>query len=140
MALGFLSFSVLIFKRYHEDPPRPWNIWILDTSKQGISQLLSHFINVTISIALTYKDSKSDECLWYFITNILDNTLGVLACLYCLLAVESKFTSRGRNRFVSGNYYFYRKVDNIEGEDKFKELEEEQYIELEKRGSSECEK
>jgi O-antigen/teichoic acid export membrane protein len=55
LALGALSFSVLIFKRWREKPKRPWRIWILDTSKQIISQLFAHFINLTISIALSYE-------------------------------------------------------------------------------------
>jgi len=87
VSLGILSFSVLILKRCAEKPPRPWKIWIFDTSKQLISQLIAHFINLTISIALTYNDSSSDECLWYFTTNILDNTLGVLLCIFCLVHI-----------------------------------------------------
>lgn len=87
VSLGVLSFSVLILKRCFEKPPRPWKIWIFDTSKQLISQLFAHFINLTISIALTYNDSTSDECLWYFTTNILDNTVGVLLCIFCLVYI-----------------------------------------------------
>jgi len=87
VGLGILSFSVLIFKRIRENPQRPWKIWIFDTSKQLISQVIAHFINLTISIALTYNDKESDECLWYFVTNILDNTFGVLICLACLKGI-----------------------------------------------------
>jgi len=60
LALGILSFSVLIIKRFREKPRRAWKIWIFDTSKQLISQLLAHFINLTISIALSYNDDTSD--------------------------------------------------------------------------------
>ena len=60
LVLGVLSFSVLIIKRFREKPQRPWKIWIFDTSKQLISQLLAHFINLTISIALAYNDDSSD--------------------------------------------------------------------------------
>jgi hypothetical protein len=60
LALGILSFSVLILKRLRENPRRPWKIWLFDTSKQLVSQMLAHFINLTISIALTYSDSTSD--------------------------------------------------------------------------------
>lgn len=87
IGLGVLSFSVLLIKRYRENPPRPWKIWIFDTSKQLVSQMLAHFMNLTISIALTYEDSTSDECLWYFTTNILDNTIGVLICVFCLVSI-----------------------------------------------------
>lgn len=60
LSLGVLSFSVLVLKRLAEERPRPWKIWIFDTSKQLISQMFAHFINLTISIALTYNDSSSD--------------------------------------------------------------------------------
>ena len=53
LGLGVLSFSVLIIKRLRENPKRPWKIWIFDTSKQLFSQVLAHFINLTISILLT---------------------------------------------------------------------------------------
>jgi len=105
VALGVLSFSVLIIKRLRERPRRPWKIWLFDTSKQLVSQMLAHFINLTISIALTYKDSSSDECLWYFITNILDNTLGVLICVLSLKAIENSLRKRGKGEYISGNYY-----------------------------------
>ena len=51
--LGILSFSVLIIKRHYEDPKRPWKVWCYDTLKQGISQLLAHFLNLLISLILT---------------------------------------------------------------------------------------
>ena len=53
ITLGVLSFSVLILKRHYESPKRPWRIWRYDTFKQAFSQLLAHFINLTISMALT---------------------------------------------------------------------------------------
>jgi len=60
VALGVLSFSVLIIKRFREKPRRPWKIWFFDTSKQLISQIIAHFINLTISLALAASDSSSD--------------------------------------------------------------------------------
>ena len=105
LALGILSFSVLVIKRFREQPRRPWKIWCFDTSKQLISQVLAHFINLTISLALAYSDSTSDECLWYFITNVLDNTVGVLICVGCLKAVEYFLKRRGKTEYISVNYY-----------------------------------
>lgn len=60
IGLGILSFSVLIIKRYSETPKRPWKIWTFDASKQIISQLIAHFINLTISLALTSDKKNSD--------------------------------------------------------------------------------
>lgn len=110
VGLGVLSFSVLIIKRLRENPQRPWKIWLFDTSKQLISQLMAHFINLTISIALSYNDDSADECLWYLTTNILDNTLGVLICVYSLRGIEWSLARRGRNKYISGNYYSKEKV------------------------------
>ena len=53
VVLGALSFSVLVYKRYAESPKRAWKIWTMDTSKQAVSQLLAHVINVAISMQLS---------------------------------------------------------------------------------------
>jgi hypothetical protein len=55
----------------------------MDTSKQGVSQFLAHVINVAISMQLS-SQLDSDACIWYFTTNVLDNTLGVLLCVTIL--------------------------------------------------------
>ena len=110
ITLGVLSFSVLIIKRFRESPRRPWKIWIFDTSKQLISQLMAHFINLTISIALTYNDDSADECLWYLTTNVLDNSLGVLICVFILRGIEWSLKRRGRLQYISGNYYSKERV------------------------------
>lgn len=104
IVLGAMSFSVLIYKRYRESPKRAWKIWALDTSKQGTSQLFAHFINVAISMSLSYK-LDSDACIWYLTTNILDNTLGVFVCVGILQLIEKAFFVGKYQRFQSGNYY-----------------------------------
>mgnify|MGYP000862312146 FL=1 len=55
LMLGLLSFAVLFYKRFKEHPKRAWRIWFLDTSKQAVSQLLAHFLNVAISLRLSVK-------------------------------------------------------------------------------------
>lgn len=111
IGLGALSFSFLIIKRYRQHPKRPWKIWAFDTSKQIFSQLLAHFINLTISLALSYNQSNSDECLWYFITNIFDNTMGVLICILLLKLVERQLKKNRKFQLISGNYY--RKIGEL---------------------------
>lgn len=105
LGLGVLSFSVLIVKRLREKPRRPWTIWALDTSKQLISQIIAHFINLTIALALAYADVSSDQCLWYLTTNILDNTLGVFLCILALKGIQRSLKQRGKHMYISGNYY-----------------------------------
>lgn len=59
----------------------------MDVSKQAGSQVLAHFINTGVSIFLsTYK--LSDACIWYFITNILNNTFEVLFVYVVLKSFE----------------------------------------------------
>ena len=111
LGLGALSFSVLILKRYFEHPKRPWNIWAFDASKQMISQLIAHFINLTISLALTYDKKNSDECLWYFVTNVFDNSMGVFICIVLLKLIENNLRSRRKFELISGNYY--SKIDPL---------------------------
>jgi hypothetical protein len=84
---------------------------MFDASKQMISQLIAHFINLTISLALSYDRQNSDECLWYFVTNVFDNTVGVLICIMMLKVVESNLRKRRKFELISGNYY--RKIDPL---------------------------
>jgi hypothetical protein len=104
IVLAAMSFSVLFYKRYTENPKRPWKIWALDTSKQGISQTLAHFINVMISLDLSTKMSTC-ACNWYFSTNILDNTFGVFLTLLTLRTLENFVLVGKLCRYRSGNYY-----------------------------------
>lgn len=76
-----------------------------------ISQLIAHFINLTISLALTYDKQNSDECLWYFVTNIFDNTVGVFICIMMLKLAEGNLRKKRKFELISGNYY--RKIDPL---------------------------
>jgi hypothetical protein len=56
-------------------------------------------------------------------TNILDNTLGVLICVACLRGIEWSLRRRNRLQYISGNYYNKKKVvveieimDSVRGE------------------------
>lgn len=121
LILGVLSFSVLIIKRHYESPKRVWRIWRLDTFKQAFSQLVAHFINLSISMALTSKQPHSDTCLWYFTTNVFDNTMGVFLCVMMLRKIEKGFIKKKKFRLVSGNYYSVQEEQELggakEGED-----------------------
>lgn len=102
--LAALSFAVLVYKRYKEHPKRPWKIWFLDTSKQGVSQLTAHFLNVAISLKLSDKQTKH-QCLWYFATVMLDTTLGMLICVGLLRLIETTLLRGSLSKYQSGNYY-----------------------------------
>jgi hypothetical protein len=76
----------------------------MDTSKQGVSQLIAHFINVGISLLLS-AHLDNDACIWYFTTNVLDNTLGVFICCGVLRLVEGLIIGDRCTQYKSGNYY-----------------------------------
>ncbi|EWS72964.1 homocysteine S-methyltransferase family protein (macronuclear) [Tetrahymena thermophila SB210] len=103
--LGFLSFLVLIVKRYKEKPKRQWKIWILDTSKQLASAFVAHLLNLFLSIILSSGNDDVDPCHWYFITVIFDTTVGVFLCYLILHQFEKLLTSTKYEKFKSGNYF-----------------------------------
>lgn len=76
----------------------------MDTSKQGVSQMLAHITNVLISMQLS-SQLDSDACIWYFTTNVLDNTVGVAICITFLSIIEKKVLHPNYLKFQSGNYY-----------------------------------
>lgn len=104
----------------------------MDTSKQGVSQILAHIINVMISIHLS-TSIESDACIWYLTTNILDNTVGVFLCVGVLSVIEKNLFGEGYSQYQSGNYYtilteyedeqFFGGEVMIEGESKIRSLE-----------------
>ena len=69
-----------------------------------MSQLIAHFINIAISLGLSKKLSN-DACIWYFATNVFDNTVGVLLTVSMLRFVEHFILSERCEGFKSGNYY-----------------------------------
>lgn len=88
--LGLLCMLSLIIKRFYEYPVRrSWRIWFFDVSKQVIGAFGVHVFNLLLSIMkaqpnmiATSEDCDSDGCLgdpcdWYFLSIVLDCTIGV---------------------------------------------------------------
>ena len=61
LVLGGVAVSTLVFKRYRERPRRPWRIWFMDVSKQGLGALFAHVLNLFLSAALSWNSTCSDE-------------------------------------------------------------------------------
>ncbi|KDO35089.1 hypothetical protein SPRG_01154 [Saprolegnia parasitica CBS 223.65] len=97
--LGFCAMGVLYVKRELEQPKRSFNVWTYDVSKQGIGALMIHMLNILLSIFLTRRsDVSDDECAIYFMTFLMDATLGTLLVLILLrqmkkLATRLQWTS-----------------------------------------------
>lgn len=96
--LAFLAFTCLIVKRYCEPKHsrRPWKIWFYDTSKQALGAAVIHFANVFLADVFT-----GDPCTWYFISFLLDSTVGLL-----IIYIGLKLTQFIVHRYGYKSLYF----------------------------------
>eukprot|EP00744_Colponema_vietnamica_P010822 GILI01015251.1.p1 GENE.GILI01015251.1~~GILI01015251.1.p1 ORF type:complete len:234 (+),score=60.69 GILI01015251.1:211-912(+) len=101
--LGVTSGAVLVLKRQQEVPRRPWKIWFLDASKQGISAFVAHLFNLVIAIKLSAVE-QGDPCLWYFINIMIDTTVGVFFCFLIYSLFERIVLAKGMEIFRTGYY------------------------------------
>jgi hypothetical protein len=103
--LGAAAFSVLILKRYIEKPRRPWKIWFYDVAKQIISSLFLHLFNLIISAVLSDDENEADACVWYFVTVVLDCTLGAFLSYIFMWLVDGIVSSSDLEILKTGLYY-----------------------------------
>ena len=115
LALG--SFSILICnniniikidKRQKEKPPRPWKIWFFDISKQICSALTQHMLNLFLSVlmeTIKTKETKKDECVWYFLNFFLDTSIGILIC-YLFMKIANIIIEKYDISFLKSGFYF----------------------------------
>ncbi|KAF1820549.1 uncharacterized protein K489DRAFT_411795 [Dissoconium aciculare CBS 342.82] len=110
-ALGALALLTLVWKRWRETPKRPWKIFIFDVSKQVLGSMLTHVINLTISMlssvdmanAAAHVVHKAGEaaqdgrgrtpnpCSFYLLNLAIDTTLGVPILWIWLKVLHSAF-------------------------------------------------
>ena len=98
LALGVVSFGVLIIKRLCENPRRPWKVWALDLSKQAFATTSTHFLNLFLAIFLSTPDA--DECALYFINTFMDFTDVIMKVIDCF--------AKSNGLTVSSFNYSYR--------------------------------
>ena len=101
--LGVMSFSALIIKRYFEHPKRPWNIWLLDTSKQVFSAALVHCMNMMLSMLLS-EASVADGWEWYFINFAWDVAIGTFVWFMIIKLIEGFAALNGIDVLNTGVY------------------------------------
>ncbi|XP_076447192.1 store-operated calcium entry regulator STIMATE-like [Babylonia areolata] len=96
--LAFLAFTCLIVKRYCEPKHsrRPWKIWFFDTSKQALGAAVIHFANVFLADMF-----HGDPCTWYFISFLLDSTVGLL-----IIYLGLKLTQVLAHRYACKSLFF----------------------------------
>ena len=72
-----------MYKRYvvEKDPKRPFDVWVMDVTKQVIQSVFVHFSNIGLAIMISdvaLSDEKDhDECAFYFISFALDTFVGI---------------------------------------------------------------
>ena len=64
---------------------------------------VAHVLNVTLALILS-EESSQDQCNWYFVTVVLDTTLGMALSLQFLRVVERFLERYGKDSLKSGNY------------------------------------
>ncbi len=75
-----------------------------DISKQGISSLLIHFMNLLLAVMLS-KQNDDDACVWYLINCLLDTSLGVMFNWILVRLIEVIARKNKIEELVSGCYY-----------------------------------
>ena len=103
--LGAAAFSILIVKRYVEKPRRAWKIWFYDVAKQIISSLVLHLFNLIISAVLSGDEKDADACVWYFVTVVLDCTLGAFLSYIFMWLTDGIANSSDWTFLKTGLYY-----------------------------------
>jgi len=83
MTLAAAILGSLLYKRQRERPKRPFVVWFMDVSKQGVCATTCHVINMTFALIAYHTVSTDDgsegasECSWYFVQYNFDNAFGV---------------------------------------------------------------
>ena len=77
VALGLTGLAVLIAKRSRERPRRTFLVWSFDASKQVVSGLLQHGINILFGI-LFAQHSVASACSWYLVNFTIAVFCGIL--------------------------------------------------------------
>ena len=104
--MAVIVLSSLVIKRYRENPPRRWPVWLADVSKQVIGQGFLHSSNVLISTLFSHGERRRDACTAYFLSIFVDCTLGVLVIFAAMRMVHMLAVKRWHwEGCRSGQYY-----------------------------------
>lgn len=106
-SMGGIAVLSLVWKRNHENHPRPWWIWFFDVMKQVIGAASLHMMNLVASILFSesgFPDIDTNPCTWYFLNVLLDTTIGVPVLWLFLYLVHSMAAKVGITEVTSGVY------------------------------------
>ena len=103
--IQFLLLAICVWLLWHkrniELPKRPFQIWTMDVSKQGIGAVLGHFANIYIA-RLFANEVGGSSCQWYFLQFVFDSSIGVVVDIFCLSIVEKMLVQVGLSKI--GDY------------------------------------
>ncbi|KAI6803600.1 hypothetical protein KC360_g2865 [Hortaea werneckii] len=125
-ALGAFAILSLVWKRYRENPKRPWKIWFFDVSKQVVGSILTHILNLAMSMvgnvdvvnAAASKGSEGSQadaegrqpnpCSYYLLNLAIDTTIGIPVLYLLLKVLHGLFVhtplARPKESIKSGHY------------------------------------
>jgi hypothetical protein len=92
--IGIGALCSLVYKRYfvEVEPRRPFQIWVMDVTKQIVQSMFVHFGNIGLAIMISdwalSEEKSHDECAFYFISFALDTFIGV-AIIWAVLRGSS---------------------------------------------------
>ena len=96
-ALFVLAAGVLLAKHTAceaRETRRPWRVWLGDVSKQALSGVLAHGLNLVLAKGLAAAHSMySDECAWYAVNFTIDTTLGI-GVQWAILRARERIAAR----------------------------------------------
>lgn len=113
ITLSLLGVCALIIKRSREENKRPFLIWFFDVSKQGMAAIVNHFTNIWLGLLLFKLDANGDKCSWYFVSYVLDCTIGTFT-IYKVVGLTQRIVLYFKySTLVSGEYGHPPKFKNF---------------------------
>mmetsp|Transcript_32655 Transcript_32655/g.75918 ORF Transcript_32655/g.75918 Transcript_32655/m.75918 type:complete len:270 (+) Transcript_32655:105-914(+) len=103
--LAFGAAATLVYKRFREDPRRPWIVWFMDSSKQAFAMGLQHIANLVLAIAFTKTGSTSaGVCIWYIANLAIATVCGLFIVASYMRFQRWLVRKQGCSWLDSGNY------------------------------------
>lgn len=102
--LGAAALAVVTLKyALREREKRPLKVFCFDFAKIAVGALLSQlmafrFSNIVAQVHLRWLHENADACDWFFVSQVVDSSLGIWVVMKMLRATEERFS------YASGRY------------------------------------
>lgn len=88
MLLAFVCTMSLVVKKFLPGENRSWKVFCLDVWKQLLTAAFAHLLNLILAVYLQELTKSGNGCVWYFVTLLLDFSLGTLIAYLCFKIVD----------------------------------------------------